>query len=401
MTVPVQPLFPYLEIYIAGKPLHVPANYVMSFEYTDTITNSGDEFSLELFDPTWDLLESSLLPTLHHKRQISFRWGYGADRMTKPRYGKIRSITPGAVTRVGARFTIKGLDEGSMTAVSKKPKAYRGKISEIVVGIAKEEGWTSEVTETDDVLEANKRDKKGKFPKVWVRGKRTVLEFVNMLAQRARSGKTPGAFLAYFDSSVKPPVLHFHPAKGFQKPISRSYVVQTGRMGEVISFDPEVDAGAFTAAGLSEVKLLFQDPHTREQKEMGTSAPEFKDGVAVGKHPHVEGGVEVDYSLPPMTEEEMKARLMVFYDRLSNVAMTATLEVVGDPDLQPNSLVKVLLLTPRGIPYYTSGIYLCHTVTHKIQGGSYTCSLALNRNAVGVGVKKGKQPLANAVSGGK
>lgn len=398
------PGLPQVEFIIGDKDFTIPPNFIESFTYTDTMANTGDAFEIQLFDPTWELLDSDLFRNFDEtRRKVQFRFGWGPDFMSKYQYGEILKITPGAVSRAGVKYTLTGADIISTRNSAGTPKVYQGKISDVVKQICVENGWASDVTETDDVMELAGRDEKGQVAKgqvkkTWQKGNMPNLAFVNYLAVRSISKAKPGNFYAWVDSSTSPPTLHFGPSTAHEKAIMGIYTFQTDRMGQVISFEPQVNAGTFTFGGLASTKVTTRDPSTRKVIEKEVTPTTFKASVATGKRAHVASGSSQGFHIPPVTEEEASARIGAYYDRLSLSAMEAQLTVIGDPTVLPNNYVRVELFTPAGKPYFTGGVYIVISVTHEISPGSYTTTLDLKRQAQDVGGTPHKMALASQVN---
>lgn len=399
--------FPQVEFNIGKKSLSIPPNHITSFIFEDTIAMAGDAFTLEFFDPTWEILDSDLIPSMAASvdKQVSFRFGWGASEMSETHYGAVTEFTPGEINRSGVNVTLKGWDSISAKDGSQKKveASYQGKISEVVNQIAVRNGWKADIEETIEVFELEGKDK-GKQLKTWRQNAKTDLAFLNELAQRAKSSSKPGAYRVYFDSQLDPPVLHFHPDRASQYPIHREYEVGTSSLGEVISFSPTVEGAAVVALGASTTTLVYRDPNTRKLKEQNVAPETFPEGVALGSKSMIKGGVKVKQVVPPSSDAEAESRLGSYYEGLSWAVNKSSLEVVGDPYLLPGRLISVIVKTSTGKRYFTSGIYLIERVTHTITPGNYTSQLELIKNAYDVGdlpLAKGTSPATQGKSPGR
>ena len=227
---------------------------------------------------------------------------------------------------------------------------------------------------------------------MWRKTNKTDLAFLNELAQKAKAAAGGGGYRVYLDSSKDPPVLHFHPDRGQNYPLHRDYVVQTDRMGTVLAFSPEIDGAALLSIGASQSALVYRDPNTRKLQETVATPSTATDGVALGTKTAVDGTIKVKQAIPPSSKAEAQSRLDSYYEKVSWSVSKATLEVVGDPFLEPGKLISVVVKTPNNEKYFVSGIYLIENVTHTINPGEFTSSLSLLKNAYDVGdqgVRKG------------
>lgn len=380
--------FPQVEFFIGGKSLMVPPNHVTSFLYKDTIAMQGDAFTLEFVDPTWKVLDEDIIPSLrkNQSKPVSFRYGWGGERLSELRNGRMTEFIPSEITRGGIRIVMKGYDEGSASNSSQEKieKLHEGNISDIVQEICTRNGWAADIEATKPIYELEGRTP-GKKLKIWRQNAKTDLAFVNELAQRAKSASSAGAYRVFFDTETSPPTLHFHTERAQQFAIHREYVVQTDNLGEVLLFTPQVEGSAVVALGASNTSLVYKDPVTRRVEEKVATPSTFTEGVALGSRSAVEGGTTVRKVIPPATAEEAQARLDSFYEALSWAVSRATLEVLGDPGLKPGRLISVVVKTPQNQKYFISGIYLMETAVHNITPGNYVVTQDLIKNAFDVG----------------
>lgn len=379
--------FPQVDFYIGDRSLMVPANYLVSFTYEDTIAMNGDSWSLELFDKTWEILETDFIPSMASSadKQVKFRFGWGPERMSQFRYGVVTEFTPSEVTRAGIRVNVSGFDTVSGKDLSQErvEATYQGKISDVVQQIADKNGWKVEVEETVETSELEGRDG-GKQPKVWRKNQKTDLAFLNELAQRAKSVSGQGSYRVYLDSQDES-LLHFHPDRAVSEPLHRTYVVQTDNMGEVINFSPTIEGKSVVAMGGSTASVVYRDPTTRKLTEKTVSPEDPQEGVALGTKAMTKGGTKVKHVLPPVTEVEADSRVGAYYEALSWAVNKATLEVVGDPSLLPGRIISVIVKTSKNQKFFTSGLYLVEKVTHSLGVGTYTSQLDLIKNANDLG----------------
>lgn len=388
---------PFVDVLVGEKRLSIPPQYVTGFEYTDTAANTGDAWTLDLFDRTFGILDILLANNvqLSTTQGMSFRWGYYGN-MSDYRYGEILSSQPGDIKRAGVRLHVEGTDRGSAhpTSQIKKTKPWRGPISRIAREIAEAHGWDHDVEDTIPILDKEERDTEVR-DKFFRQDNQTDLGFLRKLTEKARSKLRPnsGDYKLFFDTLKDPPTLHFHPSRAVrEKP--RRYVVNTDRLGTVQEFSPDYQGKALYAEGRSAVMVTYRDKETREIRTLERKAETF-DGTPVdAKYVPVETGHYSKLEVPSFTMEEAKTYLDTYYSRLSSLVVDATLTIEGDPSLKPDSYVDILVLTPEGKRYFTSGIYYVPSIRHVVQEGSYESELSLTKNSLDVGDVKNEETPA-------
>jgi hypothetical protein len=392
---------PFVEIIIGAENLSIPPQFVTNFEYNDTAANTGDSWSFDVFDTTFGLLETLLAfnVQLAMKQRLKFRWGY-YQNMSDYRYGEILASEPGEITRAGVNVHVEGCDRGSAQPESqtKKTKTWRGPISKIAQEIAEhpDHAWAHDVETTGSILDKEERTTATKEKK-FMQDNQTDLDFLNSLTDKAKSKSRPNAgdYKLFFDAAKDPPKMHFHPSRAVQeKP--RLYVVNTSRLGVVKSFSPEYQGDALYAEGKSAVMVTYRDKHTKEIITLERKAETFEGAPVDAKYVPVETGHSSKLEVPSFTLEEAKAFLDTYYSRLSNLVMNATLTVEGDPTLQPDSYVDILVLTPTGKRYFTSGIYYVVEVKHTVAAGDYESEMTLVKNSLDTGdIKNESAPVVS------
>lgn len=67
----------------------------------------------------------------------------------------------------------------------------------------------------------------------------------------------------------------------------------------------------------------------------------------------------------------------------------ATLVLVGQPGIVPNTTISILVLTREGLRHHSSGTYLISSVEDNVEGGSYTTTLLLMKNIKSIDEIKG------------
>jgi len=399
---PGNPRLAFVELRVDDKVFSVPPDLVTEFSYVEKNANGGNSFSLSLFDRTGDILEDLLdknvVSTSKIKGAISFRWGFDGE-MSTFRHMTILSARPSTIDRGGIGFQIEGVDTATgkpeanvaLSKTFKNIKIIDGKkvpnlISDIVKEIAKKHGWKTDVEPTACVEETNSREETGKKPKIYQQDNKSDLQFLNELAVVARSAEKPtgGRYRVFFDdknvnlSTKEPqPVLHFHTTRAPEKKLIRLYEVQTDRLGDVRSYDPEIQDTALHAAGASAIKLVSRDRNKRKSKVVETSADTFKDSPSPNKFVGVKPGNKKKIFVPSMEEKEQTHFLANVYDIIQKQIVKAELTINGDPTMVPGRYVKVVVRTNTGKIFFTTRDYEIFEVEHKITPGDYETKMLL------------------------
>lgn len=90
------------------------------------------------------------------------------------------------------------------------------------------------------------------------------------------------------------------------------------------------------------------------------------------------------------------------YGTAQSLVYTATLVIKGTPNIVPNSMINILVLTPQGMVHHSSGKYCVATVDDLIDGGVYTTTLSLMKNVdkiPEITVTNNQSSTAGAVNG--
>ena len=146
------------------------------------------------------------------------------------------------------------------------------------------------------------------------------------------------------------------------------------------------------------------DPNTNEMNSADSSSD---------SHPEqfVMGGVTIDKNTiarrmvgcSSLSEYQLKAYLDNLWYNVSDAGYTASMEILGDPSIEPNKLLSVLVTNKFGVPHHSSGTYWIKSVTDEISGGSYTTSLELvrrgNTNVEGNGTPAVENPASSSDNG--
>jgi hypothetical protein len=310
-------------------------------------------------------------------------------------------IVASCVVDVGLRF------------VNAKSTVYAGKISAVVIKIAKDLGLDFDVEETNDNDNEADEDHRG-HPTEWRTEGLPLLDFIRQkLLPLAVSKSGKGNYNLYVTGSrsilSKKPILHFHTFE-FKECDSRNKKTKVfnylaNQSDSVIEFKPEFNSTGLGNLCGSQTVMRAVDPVTK-QFVLATQNSETNPGyVGVGK------GNRTNTKTPPSSAgsegtegqggfhlvqerllSEATNRSKVTWTLLKSFSLTATLSLVGLPataDIEANDLININVLIPDKASgsyrqHWSGGAYLVTEAIHQI-GPQYTvdCQLKRDYNSVG------------------
>ena len=160
-------------------------------------------------------------------------------------------------------------------------------------------------------------------------------------------------------------------------------------MGKVISFAPDLGNGSLQRqAGALNTRLVGMDPYKKTLFDIvvdNKSTTENK--VILGKFmpeqeiSSVSGAGRFIHSAVPTYEAASEKARQQWFERF-NMFFTAEMEIIGDPTIEPGTIIGVIVLTTNNEPFYCSGKFEVKIVTHVIDNGNYISRLKLEKNAM-------------------
>jgi len=393
--------------------------YIQYFEYVDNIGVWSDQFTLRIFDPSWDIVaENEVLSAIRTAntenpqvggdsrttRQIFgfenciMSWGYTAapertlNQMlrtdglwSRNHAGVVLEYSP-RFLGFGVEITLSGQSNESVQRLTAKSRTWPGQIqrsgttiSDIVQQLCDENGWGSCILPTQPLTLHNEPLK---FDQAQMDDLYFIQHVLRPLAVAAQNPSLTG-FLAHYDSRNN--VLHFHPPM-FSK-LARHYTYARQRLGAVISFQPQVNPAMIVALGGHRIDFGGLDDETKEPFTDFVTDRDLPDAPILGPvGPPDEITLSTQKFLMGLTSSYPKKDLAkieakAMYETMRWSTVESTLVVVGDPTIRAGQVVRVTVFSKNGEPHYTSGLYLIKEARHVIQGGEYTTTLSLLRNA--------------------
>lgn len=363
----------------------VPPNHIVSFTYENTVKTEADKVTIELFDSTWTTIEELIISA---QNSFQFRFGWTFGRKSAWRKTIITKHVP-TFEIAGLRLSIEGFDESISANNEARTRDWSDYkyIHEIVRAIADSHQWTYD---EDSIVETTKiLDEEG-TTKVFLQQQMPDLTFIkDYLLKYAQTLDGSGGFNCWYDSEVNK--IFFRPPK-LADSVKKAYIVHRDRMGQVLSFSPDLGDGALQRSiGALNTRMLGIDPFKRELYDVVVDSRSSTDGkILNGQYiPDQKitsvGGAGRFMRFPALTSDTASdVTRQRWFDRF-NMFFIADMEVIGDPELKPGTNINILVLDSNNQPHYCSGKFYIESATHTINGGSFMTTLKLWKNGLRFG----------------
>lgn len=389
------PYYAYIELTLGELVFTVDSSRIMSMECSRFTSTSNNICTMTLLDETALVVEEAVV-SLGSEKNATFRYGY-INGAVSPNYsGTITECVPD-LSPSGATITLTIISKGLLSKGKPKPAVYSGTPDEVVTQVAQEEGWQLGTIEpcfpvmSSESIEPDGANNQNQFKdKEYHRTNESALDFLKKkvlpTAQSANSGESN--FKLYFDDSTDPPTINFHPDNWNQdERVMYSFKVGSAdRNNEVLSFKPSINEGLSAILGASEVSAETIDALRNEMFQIKYNKSTLTNRPVTGDYSDVPPGYKLSVGCSSYTSDEMEKKAATLWAKGLSATYPAELEIIGNPNISLQSIISMIVMTPGGLPHYSSGIYLVTSVTDTIEGGNFTTSVALIRNGLSIGV---------------
>lgn len=411
------PFFPYAWVWVESSTVSgqgsVTTNWIeitteesrpqrlVQFEFHRNMPG-GNQLSVTVLDTTWTLVESLVISA----QQKRIRWRYGFANN-----GQVSPLFEGVIIDYRPDFRIDGV-EIQITAISsgclqpkqgdqQKARVFKDSkgnplsISDAVIQIAQENGWGAVVDSTAPYYGNDDTNQAMKTPITLRQTTERDLDFIGGYLCRiaTREWDNAGNYMFFFEDTVAAdgsfaPILHFHPMH-FNNPVTHIYTFMRDRASEILSFKPEIAGAAMLGQGAGSVTSFWFDHQTGEIGSVkvdnsNTPDKQILGGIIVDGVPHdsTTENANLQSNLHPAIDEiQARALARINYQRFFEGIQGAILVILGNPYVQPDTIIRVYVLLPNGSVHYTSGDYFVLNITDAVAGGTFTTSMDLRRNA--------------------
>lgn len=397
----------------------LPSEHILSFSMTRAIasSDSGNSLDFSLFDQTAIDVEYYLSQGY---KNVTFSYGYDGTKIWSHDFVCQVSSYTIDFSAAGAVLSVQAMSKSYAAAMEGNEErvadlnAYDGngqptnkytRVSDYLEDLAKEMGWKTEIVPSEvGEFGANGEFMTGNYTKAMMDS------FVyNEILPLMRSEDGQSGYHIWFTTEevggVSVTTLHAEPFSSGQVMYDFEFKYGNGAKGNsVLSFSPQFNSLAVLQQGFANMSASSVDPNTNEMNSADSSS---------NSHPEqfVMGGVAIDKNTiarrmvgcSSLSEYQLKAYLDNLWYNVSDAGYTASMEVLGDPSIEPNKLLSILVTNKFGVPHHSSGTYWIKSVTDDISGGSYTTSLELvrrgNTNVVGNGTPVVENPASGNDNG--
>lgn len=387
-----RPIVPFVEFKIGDFDLTpIPPEMLQSFTHT-RVLDKGNNFELTVFDQTALDLGDRIAEGY---KDVSFSYGWFGISRSGLYTGMINDYE--AVFEAGgASLSIIGTTNAMKAHGQSHIRDYRSKdgsegilIHKIIEQIAEEEGWIlGNVRRTKPVYCLDSLQFEEPTHKIFRQEGEPSTKFImDKLAEHAISDDTgESGYILWFDDTRDGTVVNFAPATYSNRP-DREYIFEwNAPRSPVISFAPRFQGLVQAMAGkTSRIRAVTVDDVSNDFFEEVYDQDSNEDREVSGSRTYDATDYNTIINSSSGSPDEIRRKIAKFYSDASRVSYNAELQIFGDVDIKTFTNISVIPLTREGIAHHTAGIYMAQSVTDAIEGGSFTSTCVLIRNASRVG----------------
>lgn len=379
----IQPVYAYFDIYVGDRLLSTMLprqstrpNIYQSFEMT-RIKGTGNTCNFVLFDDDWYRIEKILSDNFN---DIYVRYGYSNGGATSPKYKMILKNYSISFTSTGVILSVSAISESAISNLA--PMA----LATDTYAPGKKYYPTDAVKKICEAAGIKVSDKNFDEADPVDRGDPYVLRadnpitYINEIILPEANAKGD-RFIFYVDENGE---AHFQKhIYGKNGPPKRTYVFQKGYDSVVKDLVVDVK-GVFggttlyeTATGLKSTIISPKDKSVSYSSYLTTDTITQATGILQ----HTNANQSIPYVDPAGATPNQLSNKLYYYVQSANAsAYEATIEILGDPNIDFLDDVRLIVVADDGSLHHTSGVYLIQGVTDTISGGEMTTTLKLMRN---------------------
>src|SRR5574343_494226 len=402
-TVPEPPSFAFVELRLGTENLFYTTEtgprYLVSFSYERRTDSEGNNWEFSIFDHDWDYVESLIA---EFNQRLLFRYGYWSpsnDNVSPWYSGQVTILIP-KLEIDGTIITFSGTTDYYAKSMNqnheKKYRKWGGdnyQIHDIVKKICDDNWWylkdyekTKPVYDIDSLYESSPTHKC--FHQLGVSDLAFIKNVIVPHAVSERSGR--GGYRFWFDDEETAktgyPVANFLPFDT-PKDTIKTYRYMRGHFGygEVIEWQPDLSLRWAHLISAFNNKMSEIDRYSKKSRSPRTTIITLAKYIGSGKAKQytqeiVSGRVTLagDFKYR-VAQNENVTEIMVKtrQDSVAPYSKTAMMRIAGDPQIKPNTDIKVICLTNDGRLHYSSGIYHIMSITDLVDSSGFVSTLNL------------------------
>lgn len=383
-----QPFQAFVDIYIHDLKLkNIPPKYLKTFEIEEMLIDGvgSSTFTLELVDEYWDELEYNLNQNMSdNETAISFRYGHVNGRQSIMYHGFVSQYSI-EFNSYGITLVVIGSSVSNEAMLSTSSGKFSSKDpTDVVRQLIEKQGWT--IGRIDPAVQILNDD--GSLKEFTMINDKVLPYISKEIAPyciRASDGK--GGYQFYLDESTNPATAHFHPidiantTDDLDSSLDRTYVYQKGINGPVLDwrYDNKGSSSGAYVGNMSiagEIESTTINPIT---KEVTTINKDVRDvDVAEGEYTNTTTLNTAIVDLSGYNKQEVSSHID-YKIKADREPYTATLTIVGDPTIDLNTKIRMIVITPKGDLHHSSGRYTVTKVLHRINSGIMTTVITMMR----------------------
>lgn len=349
---------PYVVVKIGGKIYNLThPNYLQSFQMTRRSESIG-EYEIVMTD-LMDLdLEAKLIEAIQNPdlSPVSLQYGWGLPPGEKSSWYKGILITYNAqfLPNNGLTLTLRGIVNESFGLP--QTRTFRGKrVSDIIAQVCQLEGWSVKKLDQTEELEEERE---------FYQQNQTSIEFIRKtLIPEANQGEYPVRF--FHTTTTAGMTCWFVKTDPNNPAVTRkefNFMVNAGNFGNVLSFSPNYEGAQLAAL---DTQIGFVDSETNDMVVYQNKASN-----ASGSGRLLPRNIPYGSTTPDM----MSSILQNHWYGQNVGGYNATLEIVGDPKLNPLEYINVIPMRPDGRIHHTGGIYQVMEIVDNV-ASAYTTTI--------------------------
>jgi len=373
-----------LEFVSGGRTTRLEASNVFQALDYESVAMGAWKGTVTLYDKGGEVLEDLLIGSgVDRQLRTRFHWEREGLSASPVFFGAILvpnySFLPDGIV-IALEVTAKPVAD---VIIDKKPRAFAAgmRISDMVLEIANDRGWPTIDRRGNPTIETTRDPMIEPFS---TSGESDVKFIADQLRKQAVNADGNSGYRFYFDPQG---AVHFH-TPGFIRPRVRNYTFARDGNGEVIMFSPSETSYLAHIGGGGNAQFESSSSLDGSQVDQESTTARGVDGtvdrvdrtsLAV---PDAGTGLASKQSVTARDADEVRRVAADRRARMSEMHITAEMDVVGTHDVEVMDYVNVSYRKANGDLHYLSGNYLVQKVRHRLDNTGWRTSFSLSKHGV-------------------